>query len=123
MNKEARAFMYDALARAPLFISILFLSTVFLQYANLEAGCTKDGWEIEAGQTEEDAIEAEVECNGKAFGFKPSSILTTLNTGAGLLLAVILPVAGAIVDHTPHRKSVTLYALYLFWFSNVRQQR
>jgi len=87
MNLETRAYLIDTLARAPLYISILFLGTVFMQYANLHAGCTKDGFDIAPGQSTADAMAAEVECLGKAYGLKPSSILTTLNTGAGLIVA------------------------------------
>jgi MFS-type transporter involved in bile tolerance (Atg22 family) len=121
MNNECRAFLYDALARAPLYISVLFLGTVFLQYANLEAGCTKNGYDIAEGQTHEEASLASVDCTGKAYGLAPSSILTTLNTVAGLLVACMLPVIGSIVDHTTYRKECVMYGMYVFWLSNFAQ--
>ncbi|GMH82389.1 hypothetical protein TrVE_jg6675 [Triparma verrucosa] len=118
---ETRAFYYDVLFRAPLFISILFLSTVFLKFANEEAGCTEAGYDIGAGQTEEEADAAEVKCTGRAYGIRPSSVLTTLNSAAGLILAFLLPVIGSIIDHTSYRKQCVVYAGAVFWLSNLVQ--
>jgi hypothetical protein len=111
MNSETNAYLNANLARGPLFISILFLGTVFLQYANLKAGCTKDGWDIAPGQTDLQAEEAEVDCTGKAYGLAPSSILSSLNTVAGLFVAITLPLIGSIVDHTSLRKNCVVWGL------------
>ena len=121
LNNETRAFFFDVLFRAPLFISIMFLSTVFLQFANKEAGCTKAGYDQLPGQTEEEADEAEIDCSGKAYGIRPSSVLTTLNSAAGIILAFLLPLIGSYVDHTDHRKACLCYSSVVFWVSNLIQ--
>ena len=121
-SSETRAFFYDVLFRGPLFISVLFLSTVFLKFANKEAGCTEAGHDIAAGQIEEEADDANIDCTGKvAFGIRPSSVLTTLNAVAGLILAILLPIFGAIIDHTSYRKQCVMYCGALFWLCNVLQ--
>jgi len=121
LNRETKAFYYDVLFRAPLFISIMFLSTVFLQFANKTAGCTKAGYDQLSGQTEEEADTLEVDCTGKAYGIRPSSVLTTLNSGAGIILAFLLPLIGSFVDHTCHRKKCLCYASVVFWGANLVQ--
>eukprot|EP00520_Triparma_pacifica_P003575 CAMPEP_0118650152 /NCGR_PEP_ID=MMETSP0785-20121206/10093_1 /TAXON_ID=91992 /ORGANISM="Bolidomonas pacifica, Strain CCMP 1866" /LENGTH=512 /DNA_ID=CAMNT_0006542505 /DNA_START=101 /DNA_END=1636 /DNA_ORIENTATION=+ len=121
LNRETRAFYFDVLFRAPLFISIMFLSTVFLQFANKTAGCTKAGYDQLPGQTEEEADEVEVDCSGKAYGIRPSSVLTTLNSAAGIILAFLLPLIGSFVDHTDHRKACLCYASIVFLVSNFVQ--
>ncbi|GMH73550.1 hypothetical protein TL16_g06224 [Triparma laevis f. inornata] len=120
-TSELRAFYYDVLFRAPLFISILFLSTAFLKFANEEAGCTEAGYDVVGGQTEEEADLASVDCTGRAYGIRPSSVLTTLNSVAGLILAFLLPIIGSIIDHTSYRKQCVIYAGAMFWGSNVIQ--
>ncbi len=43
--------------------------------------------------------------NGEVYGFKPSSLITIIGTISGLLAAFLLPIIGAIVDYTKHRKT------------------
>ena len=44
--------------------------------------------------------------NCSVFGIKPGSLLTATSTISGVLAALLMPVFGAIVDHTSHRKLV-----------------
>lgn len=69
-------------------MSNVFLSTAFITLAKRSVGCS-----------DEDEI-----CEGQVFGFKPSSLITIIATVSGLLSASLLPVIGAIVDFTKHRR-------------------
>mmetsp|Transcript_3354 Transcript_3354/g.5000 ORF Transcript_3354/g.5000 Transcript_3354/m.5000 type:complete len:214 (-) Transcript_3354:298-939(-) len=52
-----------------------------------------------------DVEEAERD-DSRVYGFKPSSLLTNIAIVEGLIATIILPLFGAITDHTPHRRSV-----------------
>lgn len=99
-NKEALGWALDGIARIVGFIAAaVFLSTAIINLAKKEAGCV-----IEVPEGEVRAPE----CNAKVYGLKPSSLLTTYGTIVGLISAFCLPVVGAVVDYTPHRKVVGL---------------
>eukprot|EP00588_Corethron_pennatum_P013777 CAMPEP_0194271412 /NCGR_PEP_ID=MMETSP0169-20130528/5185_1 /TAXON_ID=218684 /ORGANISM="Corethron pennatum, Strain L29A3" /LENGTH=271 /DNA_ID=CAMNT_0039013743 /DNA_START=198 /DNA_END=1010 /DNA_ORIENTATION=- len=42
----------------------------------------------------------------KIYGFKPSSILTNMQFSVGLISAILMPLVGSIVDHTPLRWNI-----------------
>lgn len=121
MNSETQGFYFDVLFRAPLFISIMFLSTAFLQFANKDAGCTKGGYEWKDGMTEEESEDLKVPCQGRAYGIRPSSLLTTLSSASAVVIAVTLPVIGSFVDHTSSRKRFVTASACAFWASNFVQ--
>ena len=75
-------------------MSNIFLSASFVYLAREEAGCID-----EEGEFIED-------CNGKAFGFQPASFVSNIAVVASFLTALFMPVIGAMVDYTPHRKRV-----------------
>jgi MFS transporter, UMF1 family len=64
-----------------------------LNLAKLEAGCSID-----------DIDDIDKPCEGKVYGIRPSSLLTTILTIVGVVSATLLPVLGAMVDSTPHRR-------------------
>lgn len=70
-------------------MSNVFLSTSLITLAERSVGCKDD---------------QEEGCVGKVFGFKPSSLITIIGTISGLMAAFLLPIIGAIVDYTKHRK-------------------
>ena len=69
-------------------MSNVFLSRSLIELAmrQAEIGCDED----------------DLTC--KVYGFKPSSLITLIGTVSGLIAAFLLPIAGAIVDYTKHRK-------------------
>ena len=69
-------------------MSNVFLSAAFITLAKRSVGCHDD-----------DEV-----CTGTVFGFKPSSLITIIATISGLLSASLLPLIGAIVDYTKHRR-------------------
>jgi MFS-type transporter involved in bile tolerance (Atg22 family) len=99
-NQEALGWALDGIARIVGFIAAaVFLSTAIINLAKKQAGCVT---EIPEGEVKAP------ECDAKVYGIKPSSLLTTYGTIVGLISAFCLPVVGAIVDYTPHRKWVGL---------------
>lgn len=70
----------------------VFVSVAVLRLANEEAGCPPD------------ADGVFVACEGRVYGLRPSSVIAVLSTISGLVSAAFMPYAGAIVDHTPHRR-------------------
>ena len=58
------------------------------EFDHYDGGCTNDDDE------------------GRVYGMRPTSLLTNIGVFSGLISTVLLPLFGAIVDHTPHRKAV-----------------
>ena len=90
---EATGLAVDNWALGPIFMSSMFLGPALLQLATQAAGCVYDQ-------------EASVVCEEKVYGFRPSSLLSNMAVVSGLLVPIMLPIVGAIVDHTPFRKQV-----------------
>lgn len=99
-NKEALGWCLDGVARIVGFIApAVYLSTAIINLAKLKAGCS-----IEIPEGEVKAPD----CDGRVYGLKPSSLLTTYATIVGVLSAACLPIVGAVLDHTSRRKLVGL---------------
>ena len=76
-----------------------------MYFAKLEAGCQV---ELEEGQTELP------ECNETVYGLKPSSLITTLVSVLSLLVAIMTPLMGAIIDYTHHRRRIGRILAFLY---------
>ena len=110
-NSEALAWAVDVSGRSISFIgSAAFLASTLLRLAKEAAGC----------ETEPPEGETKVpECDGRVYGIRPSSLLTTYTIVIGITSAVLMPLMGSLVDHTPHRRLLgrilsALYCLLLF---------
>jgi UMF1 family MFS transporter len=90
---EASGLAIDMYGRGAVLMSSLFLGPALLQLASEAAGCTD-----------------EEECDAKIYGFRPSSLLSNISIVAGLLASLLLPIFGAIVDHTQYRRPVGAYS-------------
>jgi len=129
LNPEVKGLLYATGARAPLFINLLFLSTAMLQYSNISANCTPfGGYEIvhnestNALQTYEEADRSEVECSGTVLlGMRPTSVLSALSSIGSLVCALILPLFGAVIDHTSYRRPLFKLTFIIFWGANFIQ--
>lgn len=81
-----------------------------MKLAANEAGC----------QTDPNEGEIDIpKCDRRVYGIKPSSLLSTMKTIVDLVSACMMPLFGAIVDTTPHRRAlgrccVIFFALFLF---------
>lgn len=91
---EATGLAIDMYARGTILMSSLFMGPALLSLARNEAQerCNDCG---------DDA---------RIYGMKPSSLLSNIATASGLLGAFILPLFGAIVDHTPRRRQVGIWS-------------
>mmetsp|Transcript_22644 Transcript_22644/g.25972 ORF Transcript_22644/g.25972 Transcript_22644/m.25972 type:complete len:535 (+) Transcript_22644:111-1715(+) len=92
-NVDASGFSWLASGRGMLVMSNIFMSTSLLWLAKNEAGCFEDP-----------TIEGE--CHKEVHGMKAESFVTNIATIAAVLSAIFMPICGAIVDYTPHRKLV-----------------
>lgn len=90
--KEATGWAMDSAARGPLNQIGSYIGSAILLMATKDAGCTTPSTCYIVGT------------------LKPSSLLTLTSSVVGVLAAFILPISGAIVDHTPHRKMVAVVA-------------
>jgi len=95
---EAQGFSTFGIARGALIMSNVVYSTALIVLASKDAGCSED---------DDDA------CDLKVYGFKPSSLISNIAILSGLLSAFFMPVIGAVVDFTPHRRLTGLLASVL----------
>lgn len=102
---EARGWAFDAIGRSLSFIgNAVFVGTAVVHLAKINAGCQPE----------------DVECTGVTqYGIRPSSFLALYNIIVGLASSALLPLLGAIVDHTSKRLSVArmsaaAYCILLF---------
>ena len=97
-NREALGWAIDSIARTVAFIAAsLFFGVSVLNLAKLEAGCIIIIPEGEISLPP---------CDGRLYGFRPSSLVTLYTTVVSLLSAISLPIVGAVLDHTTWRKPV-----------------
>lgn len=75
-------------------MSNIFLSTSFVYLAQEQAGCIDDNNKVIK------------DCDGKAYGFTPASFVSNIAVVASVLSALFMPLIGAMVDYTKHRKTL-----------------
>jgi MFS transporter, UMF1 family len=93
---EATGWCMDATARAPLNQMGGFVGTAILRLATIDAGC-----------------KTVFNCNNTVRGFKPSSFLTVTSTVVSIVGAVLMPIFGAVIDHTKYRKHIGAITAFL----------
>jgi MFS transporter, UMF1 family len=86
---EATGLAVDYYARGPILMASMVLGPALLELASQEAGCNRDG----------------TGC-AKVYGFRPSSLLSNLAICTGLIISLLMPFFGAMVDHTPYRRQI-----------------
>jgi len=99
-NPEATGASWIGAGRGMVAMSNIFIQNSLLFLATNAASCWDDGASEENEST----------CTKKVFGMVPSTLLTNIVTVAGLLSAFLMPICGAIVDFTPHRRLVGIFA-------------
>jgi len=102
-SPEATAWALDASTRGPLIMANIFIGKTLLGLAKIAADC--------------DPL-SEDPCSSKVYGFKPSSLLTIMITISGVINGCLMPIIGAIVDHTSWRHGVGLGSAVLLIFVN-----
>lgn len=92
---EARGYNMLGIGRGFINMSQLFLSSSLIFLASQEAGCIDD-----------DETSTDETCENRVYGFTPAALVTNIAAITGLLAAFFMPVVGAVLDYTPHRKLV-----------------
>lgn len=97
-------FLQNGSGRGAIVISHLFISSAFIYLAAQQAGC-------------EDSTTREVDttCEKNVYGLRPSSLVAIIATLSGVLAALFMPIIGAIIDYTPHRRLVGISSATLIW--------
>jgi len=97
-------FLQNGSGRGAIVISHLFISSAFIYLAAQQAGC-------------EDTTTHEVDttCEKNVYGLRPSSLVAIIATLSGVLAALFMPIIGAIIDYTPHRRLVGISSATLIW--------
>lgn len=75
-------------------MSNLYLATSFVFLANQAAGCLDEN------------DQTILNCTGRVYGMAPSAIVSNIAVVSGVLSAFFMPLFGAIMDFTHHRKIV-----------------
>jgi len=105
-NVEALGWALDGIGRSVSFIAAaVFVGTALLNLAKEAAGCET---EIPEGET------SLPECNGKVYGIRPSSLLTTYSTVVGLVSSALLPLVGSFIDHSRYRREAGRITALIF---------
>lgn len=79
-------------------MSNIYLATSFVFLANQQAGCLD-----EEKQTIPD-------CPNRVYGMAPAAVVSNIAVVSGVLSAFFMPIFGAILDYTHHRKLVGVTA-------------
>mmetsp|Transcript_17058 Transcript_17058/g.36857 ORF Transcript_17058/g.36857 Transcript_17058/m.36857 type:complete len:530 (+) Transcript_17058:80-1669(+) len=96
-NAEAQGYTLMTVARGGIIMSNIIFSSALIRLASESVGCVF--------YDNDDTIETP-ECSARAYGFRPTSLITMIAVVSGILSAFLLPIIGAIVDYTPHRRAV-----------------
>ena len=87
--------MQQVNANGTAIMSIIFLAASLINLAKRSVGC-------------------DIICDGKVYGFKPSSLLLITIALTGMLAAFFCPIVGAIIYYTKHCKSIGfIFAIFL----------
>ena len=100
-NANATGYSVLAMGRGMLVMSNILMSSALLWLASDAAGCFEDE------DTEPEA------CTKEIYGFIPASYITNIAVFSGLASAIMMPVFGAYVDFTSHRKTVGIISAAL----------
>ena len=107
-DDEVLGWTMDAASRGVAIMgTAVFVSSELLKLAKEAAGCSTD-------------LQGEAwmgECYNRIHGMRPSSILANIVMIVGLCSAIMMPLIGSIIDHTPYRRAVgSLSAAFMVIF-------
>ncbi len=100
---EATGLSLNSFARGAVGMSTLFLGPALLVLAKEAAAANS-------------AVNNNDDDEGRVYGMRPTSLLTNIGIFSNLFSILLLPLFGAIVDHTPHRKAVGQISAILLSF-------
>jgi MFS transporter, UMF1 family len=112
--EKAQAYNWLGLGRGALVMSNIFLSTSFIYLASEQVGCVYTD--------DENGNEIVVEdCDEKVHGSSPTSLIANIAVVSGVLSAIFMPMVGAMVDYTNHRRTVGIVSALLMLSIQVAQ--
>jgi MFS-type transporter involved in bile tolerance (Atg22 family) len=92
-----------AIGNGSVLISNVFLASSLIYLASQEAGCV-------------DAATGRISaCDTRVYGFYPSSLVNSIYAIASLVAAFFMPLFGAIIDYTDHRRTSGRMVAFLLW--------
>jgi len=104
-----RPVTQNNMGRGAVLMSNVYLSSSILYLAQEQAGCLDENDRVSS------------DCDGKAYGFKPATFVSNIAVVSSVLSALFMPVIGAIVDYTNHRKTVGMVSSALIILIQVIQ--
>lgn len=120
-NPEAAGYVLaGSLPIGVVIMGNVFFSAAILEMASRAAGC---GYLYDTDVDDDDDVEP---CKGTVMGLRPANIYILVTSASAIVVAIIIPLIGAIVDHTRFRKSLaagSLLVLALISFIQVGLNR
>ena len=93
-NKEAKGTNYGGIARGAISMSNVYLANSMIHLACKAAG----GFDPEGERCVNNQL--------TIYGMKPAALISNIAVASSVLSALLMPLFGAIIDYTPHRKWV-----------------
>jgi MFS-type transporter involved in bile tolerance (Atg22 family) len=85
-------------------MSNIFLATALIYLASESVGCVV--MDKKTGD-----MKVDDECEEEVYGlFRPAAMMTNIGAASGFLSALLMPLAGAIIDFTDYRRTVGIGA-------------
>lgn len=108
-HEEARGVNFNGIGRGAISMSNVYLSNSLILLACIQAGG--------ADPNNMRCIDQSV----RVYGFRPASLISNIYAGAGLVAAFLMPVIGAMIDFSPHRKKIgVIMAVLLALISGIQ---
>ncbi len=108
-HEEARGANFHGIGRGAISMSNVYLSNSLILLACIQAGG--------ASPNNRQCIDQTV----RVYGFRPASLISNIYAGAGLVAAFLMPVIGAMIDFSPHRKKIgVIMAVLLALISGIQ---
>lgn len=96
---EAKAYIRIYAGKGIKVINHIFYLSALITLANEAAGCDTDD-------------DDDDECNKTVYGLKPSSITPMLHVFSALFSVIFMPIGGALIDFTSHRRLIGICTAY-----------
>jgi len=107
----ATGILLDSMPRGALIIANIFLLSLLIDLAKEAAGCP----------TEDREADEWIQCTKTIYGFKPTSLATGMASTGSFIIAFLLPIIGATIDHTNYRWAIGMWTAVILFVVNLFQ--
>ena len=97
----AKGYCTVSMGQGAVVMSNIFFATTLIHLASEQAGCVDADGLVMKG------------CQTRVYGMLPVALITNIAVVSGLLSAFLMPLVGAAVDYTPHRRKIGMYTAAL----------